>query len=743
NFPQKVRLSWYYGETVNAGETWQLEVRLKPPHGFMNPGGFDYEAWLFQQGIHATGYVRKSTVNRKLLPASAWSVDAYRQSVGQKIDSLADYRPETDTRTGSSLELPSDHGVYALVKALAIGDKSSISTKQWQVLAQTGTSHLMAISGLHIGLASLFAYVVVRRVLPAKVMVYVPAQHIALVAGLLAAVLYALLAGLSIPTQRAIIMLSALAVTVLLRRNIRPLDSMGFALILVLLFDPVAVLSAGFWFSFSAVAVIFICVRHAEDLIDIPWWKKALLILWQWIRLQLILSVFLLPLSLYMFQQASLVSPLANLILIPYVSFLVVPLILFAIVFSFIYQGIADIMFALAAWLLDLIWPFLQYLSHLPFAFWVKGDVSLLDCLLASTAMLVLYFSKDLSARIFVTVSEIRSLFHANRYTPFYRSADSSVEGSENSTDSAGEPPLWLLRLSACLLLLPLLISGQSTAELATAGYRVVILDVGQGSAAVVQTRNHVLVFDAGAAFSDKLNAGSGVIIPYLRSRNMQNIDRLIISHGDADHIGGAQVLLDSYPGISLIGQDIDKLQLSPVSVMQKQPCVAGLEWRWDGVSFVFLSPADASASGDGGSRGKKRNNYSCVLRVSSTAGSVLFTGDIEKKIEKDLLLLGADKLVSDVLIVAHHGSNTSSTSAFIRAVNPQLAIISAGYKNRYKLPSAKVVNRYGVADIPMLNTAEKGAISFRFLAHEGGRAGVEVSAYRQQAGKYWNHRDF
>ena len=412
-FPRHIRLSWHNG-TVRAGEYWRMKVRLKPPHGFMNPGGFDYEAWLFQQGIHATGYVRNSDDNKQLVALitehsmgliGGLSVNRLRENISQRLDVLA---------VEAGVEYSS---AFALVKALAIGDKSSISSSQWQTLTNTGTSHLMAISGLHISLASLFAYLLIRYSLPVWLMKRMPSQHIALLGGLLVALLYASIAGFAVPTQRAFIMLTVLVVMTLLRRNTRPVDTLGMALFVVLLLDPLAVLSAGFWFSFAAVAVIFISLsdasgsgctgidnRQEEGQLDDKATNGVLvraisafsntLIKWlsKWIRLQLLISVLLLPLSLFMFQQASLVSPLANLLLIPYVSFLVVPLILLALItmpFETIFSShfLSDWLFIFAAGLLDLVWPSLSYLSELPFALWVNGSVGIGSLLMVTGRM--------------------------------------------------------------------------------------------------------------------------------------------------------------------------------------------------------------------------------------------------------------------------------------------------------------------------------------------------------------------
>jgi competence protein ComEC len=692
DFPERVRLSWYYGEAVKAGERWQLEIRLKPPHGFMNPGGFDYEAWLLQHGIHATGYVRKSDLNR-LEQGASFSINRIRQHIAQDIDDLA--FDVTATEVSS----------FALIKALAIGDKSAISAQQWRVLAATGTSHLMAISGLHIGLASLFAYLLIRWAIPVYLMKRYPAQHIALAGGMLAAFLYALIAGLSIPTQRAVIMLSVLCVMLLARRNHRPVDALGFALMAVLIADPLSVLSAGFWFSFSAVAVIFISLRssHLSEVSATPkaeyssWWR-VVAVLKQWVRLQLLISLFLLPLSLYMFQQVSLVSPVANLLLIPYVSFLIVPLVLAALVVSIPLPYISELLFILAASLLDLVWPVLVYLSELPFSLLVKGSIGIIELLAATAGILLVYYS-NVVPQIFSFLPNWIS-HRCQRLT---------------------------LVLIGCSFIVPVFIIDDPS--LTPGEYRLTVLDVGQGSAAVIRTLDHVAVFDSGASFGERLNAGSSVVIPYLYSQGIDKLERLIISHGDADHIGGAEAILQVFPDALLLGQDIDT-----IPVQHKQLCSAGLRWLWDGVTFEFLSPtlSEGVLRND-----DKRNNRSCVLRVTSSAGSVLFTGDIEQLAERKLLASYGTELDSDILIVPHHGSNSSSGSAFLRAVSPDLSIISVGYKNRYRLPSSRVVERYRSMDMALLQTDQTGAITVN-IKHE---TGLSIEKYREKAAKYWHHR--
>ena len=321
----------------------------------------------------------------------------YGSRAMQELLPKEQFSAKTHAGDQSATDYKSDQpGSLALIKALAIGDKSSISNQQWRVLTSTGTSHLMAISGLHIGLAAFFTYLLIRRLVPVFVMKRIPAQHIALVGGMLVALLYAMVAGLSIPTQRAVIMLFVLSAMMLIRRNHRPVDALGFALLLVLLLDPLAVLSVGFWFSFSAVAVIFITLNSSRPGANNvltgkgknAWyhsvWFKVSSVLKQWIRLQLLISVFLLPLSLFMFQQVSLVSPVANLLLIPYVSFTELSDSLVASVCTFIVSAFADVLFGRESSCLDSIWPFFSFLSVQPYSLLRQRDVVLVTLLLLS-----------------------------------------------------------------------------------------------------------------------------------------------------------------------------------------------------------------------------------------------------------------------------------------------------------------------------------------------------------------------
>ncbi len=646
--PERLKLSWYYGEPVRAGETWQFYVRLKPPHGFMNPGGFDYEAWLFQNGIHATGYVRKSDVNRMLQPAGLFDDTAVRQRIAEKITSM-----------------PNGSAFAGFVAALAVGDRSAIDPRQWDVLINTGTNHLMAISGLHIGLAAAFGYWLCRRLLPACVMQTVPAQHTAMTAAVILALIYAMLAGFAIPTQRALLMLVCVAGASLLRRTTRPVDVLSVALLLVLLWDPAAVMSAGFWFSFLAVAVIFHALtgRMARSR-----WLK-----WGWMQLVIALALF--PLSLFLFQQASLVSPLANLFMVPYVSLLVVPLILLGLLILPVSAAASAALFGLADSLFDLVWPLLQWLSDFPYSHWLKAQPGIFMTIMALAGVGIL-----LAPRI--------------RY--------------------------W--RAAGIVLLMPAVIWQPQPPQ--AGAYELNVLDVGQGLAIVVRTRSRTLVYDTGARFSDRLDSGEAVLLPFLTHEGVEKIDLLMISHGDGDHIGGAESLLEAYPLTPVLGQGIDEL-----STPWRESCEAGRKWSWDGVEFTVLHPDGATYTAT--------NNRSCVLKVEGEGGSVLIPGDIERKVETRLLQHSRDKLAADILIAPHHGSNSSSGMGFIEAVSPEIVIFAAGYRNRYQFPKQQIVARFAVLGSKMYTSGHTGAI--RILVHP--QLGITaVESYRDSRRKYWNH---
>lgn len=649
--PDTIKLSWYANAPkLRSGESWQLKVKLKRPHGHLNPHGFDYEKWLFQQGISATGYVRKSKENFRLEKASGWKLSSWRESLRDYLNVLL---PASDK--------------LAIIKALVLGDKSDISPDQWRVFRATGTSHLIAISGLHIGLVSALIFGIVRWLVLRVDRFSHLALRIAISSSLIAAMVYAGLAGFSIPTQRALLMLCVVMGGLYWQRYYRPYHVLNLALFAILIMDPLAVLSVGFWLSFAAVAII---LYGSTGRLGQQSFLRQLL------YIQCIVTVGLMPLVLYFFQQMSIVSPVANIFAVPWVSFLLVPLLMISLLISVFNDQLALYAMHFVDYLLGMLWWFLHSLSTLSFASWIVPSVSLWACVLAVLGTVLLLLPKGLLAK------RLSVLF----FLP---------------------------------LLFPLPVDRLKNGE-----FKLVLLDVGQGLSVVIHTAKHTLVFDTGAKFNEKFDMASRVLLPYLKGEKINKIDKLFISHGDNDHAGGVKTVLQQIEVKKLLTSVPEKFPIKQVA-----PCFAGDSWYWEDVFFEILHPEEMSAF-DG-------NNASCVLSVSSQFGRILLPGDIEKSAEQSLIKHYPHKIKADVLVAAHHGSNTSSIDEFITSVDPSVVLFSVGYKNRFAFPKKEVVKRYKDKNIISFDSAANGAVTVLFSA----TSAVSVSSYRESSQKYWSWR--
>lgn len=648
--PGRIRLSWYQGAPrIGAGQRWGLLVRMKRPHGFANPGGFDYAGWLLQRGVRASGYVRESVRNGLLGEAGGLvTIQRWRQTIRDRINAMSG-EPQG----------------AALLNGLVVGDRSGIGQEQWQLFARTGTGHLIAISGLHIGIVFGLMFFVMRRlwcmsrVLP----LLLPAQQAAALFGLMAAGVYAAMAGFAIPTQRALIMLLVFVAGYLLRCPPNPSRALATSLLLVLLWDPQAVLSAGFWLSFMAVgAILFGCAGRAGR----GGWLQ------QWGRVQWIVALGLAPVLLALGLQVSPLAPLINLIAVPLFSLVIVPLSLLTVLLLYLYVPLGTQMLRLTDWMLVQTMNGLGYLGDIPFATWTVPELPYWVWLPVVCGVLML-----LSPR--------------------------------------GMPARWL----GLVFLMPVLLIRPAVPEYGSVS--LTVLDVGQGLALVIRTEHHTLLYDLGPRFSDEFNAGSSAVLPYLRSSGIDHIDLLLVSNGDMDHSGGLSGVMGQVEMGPILSGEPQRLGVAA------GPCRAGLSWEWDGVYFRILHPA---ATGTW-----KGNNASCVLKVEAAGRGILIPGDIEKEVETRLLSGARDGLRSDLVLMPHHGSKSSSTMGFIQAVAPMYVIVSSGYRNRYGFPDAGVVRRWRSAGAEVLNTAELGAIEVRVDAD--GSIPVPAS-YRQQRHRYW-----
>lgn len=621
DFPARVRLSWYRGaQRINSGEQWQLTVRLKRPHGFSNPGGFDWEQWLFERGIRATGYLYGK--EQKRLNTAAPSINRFRQQLGEQL-------------------LP--HDETGILGALIIGDRQQISSLQWETLRNTGTSHLMAISGLHIGFIATLSFLLIRwfAARSTTLLLYLPAQQAGAMGAIAGALGYAAIAGFSLPTQRALIMVIVVMGMVLLRRQVTRWQGYFTALTAVLLFDPFSVLSAGFWLSFAAVGWILYALPEKVE--QGQWMRWSMLL-----KLQLILLLGMLPLLLYLFQHGSLIAPIANLLMVPWIGMVVVPLALLSALLLYLSLPGGEWLMGLSSQLIEWSWPLLNWLEQLPAA----------------------HFSVTTPPLWMAVVGLIGVGVALYRPWPHWR---------------------WL---ALSTLLLPLLYQPPHPA--ADESW-VTVLDVGQGLAVVVETRDRVLVYDTGDRFSSTFDAGSRVVAPFLQSRGWQKIDLVVVGHDDRDHIGGLAALRKMMPIAQIVTSAPDKIEGS-------QRCVRGQTWQWGSVEIDMIYPDTALLFGG--------NNGSCVVRIRANGEQMLLTGDIEATAERVLMDRWGASLQSDAIIVPHHGSRTSSIDTWVELVSPRWAVIPVGYRNRYRLPNKEVVSRYQDAGTQLWSSAEDGAVT-------------------------------
>jgi len=657
--PGEVMLSWYRGrsgddagppERLRPGERWQLTVRLKQSHGNANPHGFDYELWLLERGIRATGYVRADPPQR--LATMVWRP-------GLMLERLRD-----DIRARFEQLLPAaDYPYGGIVTALAIGDQRAIASEHWNIFNRTGTTHLMSISGLHVTMVAALVALLLARLwrCSARLMLWCPTPRAAIIAGWLAALLYTLLAGFAVPAQRTLYMLSVAALAMLSGKNPGTSRTLALALLAVLLIDPWAVLAPGFWLSFGAVAaLLYVGLRQTGE-----GWRARLA---AWGGVQWTATLASLPILLLVFQQFSLVSPLANALAIPLISFVVAPLALLAVLLP--WWPLTALAHAILAGLMEV----LAWCATLPV--WQAPAPPLWAALAAGLGVLLLLLPRGVPGRLVGVALLLPALFWP-----------------------AARPPV-----------------GEAWVD---------VLDVGQGLAVVVRTAQEVLLYDTGPLYSAESDAGQRVIVPYLRALGVNQLDTVVVTHSDKDHAGGLASVQAALP----IGQ-----LLTSAPELGGAPCRAGQQWDWSGVRFAMLHPVDTDDAGNTGRRGKA-NHVSCVLRIEAGGKRLLLTADIEAPDEAALLKRDAAALASDILLVPHHGSTTSSTPEFLDAVGAGEAIVAAGYRNRFRHPRPEVMARYESRAIRTWRTDRDGAIALRLSAE-----GARLSAWRQQRKRYWHH---
>ena len=621
--PERIRIAWYAGPEVRSGERWRLAVKLKRPGGLANPGAFDYEAWLLAQRIGATGTVVDGAL---LKPA----VSAWRDDVRQRLLSVDAYGREG--------------GLTALV----LGDDSGLSPADWQILQDTGTVHLLVISGTHVGLLAGLLYGLVaglaRWGLWPRVLPWLPSACVFAFSGALA---YGFLAGFEVPVQRACVMLGLVLLWRLRFRHLGVVWPFLIAVNMVLIAEPLISLRPGFWLSFVAVAILMLIFGGRLG----AWsWLQS------WSRAQWLIALWLLPVLLALNLPVSLSGPLVNLLAVPWVSIFILPLALFGTLLL----GIAPIGESLL---------------------WLAG------------------FSMD-------------GLFRCLAWM---------ADAAPAWTGPAVPSWVWPLSLlGASLLLLPrgialrplgwpllLLCIFPPQKSIPVGQVEVMQLDVGQGLAILLRTREHTLLYDAGPRFGE-FDIGERVVLPAIRRAGISHLDLMVLSHADADHAGGAPAIQQALPVTRVLGGDVGRMPLE----LSVESCRNGETWTWDEVKFTTWIWEQAAEG----------NQASCVLAVQANGERLLLTGDIDVPAERAMLAQGFD-LRADWLQSPHHGSRSSSSQLFLRAVAPRGVLISRGRNNAFGHPHPLVMSRYRFLGYEIHDSAELGAITLQL----GTFAGVEA----------------
>jgi competence protein ComEC len=677
--PQRVQVAWFEPAApalITPGARFRLELRLRAVHGTLNHHGFDYELYQLERGITALATVRPRGEKTYLGEASllrhpSIALEHLRWWLKQRIDTALKDAP-----------------YKGVVQALAVGDQSAIDRDDWRTFRDTGVGHLMSISGLHVTMFAWLAGVAVawlwRR--SSRLMLAVPAPTAARWSGLFVACAYAAIAGWGVPAQRTVLMLAVS--TLALQSGLRYawFDVLLAALVVVISFDPWALLQPGFWLSFSAVGFLFWASpenTQRSNEAQAPRLQRMSGELKAAAHTQAVATIALVPLSILFFQQVSLVSPLANAVAIPLVSLVVTPiavigLLLPAPLSTFAWQ-LAHALLSALQWGLELLVSLPHAIASLP-----TPSPLVLGLALIGTVVLV-------------------------------------------------APAIGALRWLGVVMLLPLLLIGPTPPK--PGEFQAEFMDIGQGNAVLIRTRSHALLYDTGPAYMSGADAGERLVLPLLRALGVHELDALIVSHRDSDHSGGAEAVLQALP-VKRMLTSMSAQELPEASRAVIERCVNGQSWQWDGVQFEMLWPIpDLYAIPLDAAKPPKPNALSCVLKITAASGnSVLLMADAEWPQEAQMQALHAGKLKSTVLLVGHHGSKTSSSASFLNAVAPRAAVVQAGYRSSYGHPHPSVMARYIERHIAVRRADCEGGLAW------SSDAPALFNSARAERWRYWRH---
>jgi len=674
---------------IIPGQIWRMALNLRRVSGAHNPRGFDYEGHQFAKGIRAQASVRGTPelLAEHSLPGLSLVAEFLRHHIRQNMRPWVQDKP------------------YAgVLLALAIGDQASIPPDQWVLFNRSGLTHLVAISGTHITMIAVLGAWLMnalwRRLAwrGRSCCERIPAQIMAALAALLVAWIYCLLAGWGVPARRTFLMLTVAALAYVARLPVSPSHLLCLVAALVVLLDPWALTSSGFWLSFAAVAVLLAhAVWAGQALVPRPSGRPARV--WRFTRhvfgLQLTICLMLMPLLALWFNQLPLVSPLSNAYAIPAIGLVVTPLALLLAAVSTIpgLEGLAALLTWAAHGVLAVIMPFTQWLADQPWAVVHVASAPLVWMALAFMGVCLALLPRG-----------------------------------------------WPLKPWAWLAMLPAFF--WQPAPLPWGQWRMTVLDVGQASAVLIQTRHHTLLFDTGLRYSPTADAAQRLLLPFLRSQGIRHLDTLVVSHADIDHVGGLGSLLRALPVTrSYASFDVpaflrrEALRLGqsdlPPLPADNRRCTQGTSWQVDGVQFRFLWPP--KNDDPPGPQSRSRNARSCVLRLQSAHHAALLPADIGSAQEAQMLQSG-QTIKADVVIAPHHGSRFSSSASWIAATRPQAVVAQAGRWNRYNHPHPDTVQRWTQSGAWFVSTPQSGAVQFHSSPQ-----GLTWTHQRELRQRYWH----
>ena len=647
--PARLLLSSYGDLDFHPGERWRFGVKLKRPWGLANPGAFNVQTWYAYSGIDATGSVKNGRATPlKNASVSSLNHHLYRQDISNALQ-----------------ESELQENVKGVLRALTVADKSGIDNQLWSLFQFYGINHLLVISGMHVGIMGGLGFIV--GAVLGRLLYMVGAVRIAAVTAALTALVfataYAALAGFSLPTVRALCMLTCFVVAALFGRGSLAGDKLLFAAVVVVIVSPLSAIGSGFWLSFSAVA----CLLWLSQ------WRPGTKLHLRLLHTHVYMALAMIPLGGWWFGGVSILAALANMAMIPLVGFFVVPVALLGVAARLVGLGGELFFWNIAAWPLEQLFPYAASVTQNQFLY-VYFSPSLCEVILAIAALVLL---------------------------------------------AVPLPPV--LKALVPVMALPIFLPQVQQFSDRQFHTMLTVLDVGQGTAVVIQSGGNTLVYDTGGGDPEGSNVANRVILPYLRKSGISAVNTLIVSHGDSDHSAGTSTLVNAMPVEQLIvGGEMQ-------SFVDGRRCRAGQAWSWpSGIKFQFLSPEYGT--------GLSSNNSSCVLQVHIGDYRILLSGDIDEKREKALVMYWRDTLRSHVLLAAHHGSISSSSYPWLKVVQANKVVFSHGYLNQFGHPHEEIITRFGTMGGELFSTARQGALEITINPANG----MKVESYRKHLHRYW-----